>query len=167
MRLPLDEEEKVDIQMSPLIDCVFLLLIFFLVTTMMKKWEMQIPLSLPEMTSSLSTTRSGENTVIIAVDEDKQVYEVVHHDAYTGENDYLPIGDLDTYLNGLREKVGTEISIDVAAYRSVPVSTVIEIFDKCMPIRIILDWEVSIRPCEFKNFSKIINNQTKPIGKAA
>lgn len=48
MRLPLDEEEKVDIQMSPLIDCVFLLLIFFLVTTMMKKWEMQIPLSLPE-----------------------------------------------------------------------------------------------------------------------
>ena len=31
MRLPLDEEEKVDIQMSPLIDCVFLLLIFFLV----------------------------------------------------------------------------------------------------------------------------------------
>ena len=28
----------------------------------------------------------------------------------------------------------------------------IEIFDKCMPIRIILDWEVSIRPCEFKNF---------------
>ena len=105
MRLPLDEEEKVDIQMSPLIDCVFLLLIFFLVTTMMKKWEMQIPLSLPEMTSSLSTTRSGENTVIIAVDEDKQVYEVVHHDAYTGENDYLPIGDLDTYLNGLREQV--------------------------------------------------------------
>ena len=99
MRLPLDEEEKVDIQMSPLIDCVFLLLIFFLVTTMMKKWEMQIPLSLPEMTS--------------------------------GENDYLPIGNLDTYLNGLREKVGTEISIDVAAYRSVPVSTVIEIFDKC------------------------------------
>lgn len=42
----------------------------------------------------------------------------------------------------------------------------IEIFDKCMPIRIILDWEVSIRPCEFKNFSKIINNQTQPIGKA-
>ena len=79
--------------MSPLIDCVFLLLIFFLVTTMMKKWEMQIPLSLPAMTSSLSTTRSGANTVIIAVDEDKQVYEVANHDAYTGANDYLPIGD--------------------------------------------------------------------------
>lgn len=42
----------------------------------------------------------------------------------------------------------------------------IEIFDKYMPIRIILDWEVSIRPCEFKNFSKLINNQSKAIGKA-
>lgn len=42
----------------------------------------------------------------------------------------------------------------------------IEIFEKYMPVRIILDWEVSIRPCEFKNFSKIINNQSKAIGKA-
>lgn len=56
MRLPLDEEEKVDIQMSPLIDCVFLLLIFFLVTTMMKKWEMQIPLSLPTMYGAQNET---------------------------------------------------------------------------------------------------------------
>ena len=117
--------------MSPLIDCVVSVAHILSGHNDDEEWEMQIPLSLPEMTSSLSTTRSGENTVIIAVDEDKQVYEVVHHDAYTGENDYLPIGNLDTYLNGLREKVGTEISIDVAAYRSVPVSTVIEIFDKC------------------------------------
>ena len=41
MRLNYDEDDKVEVQMSPLIDCVFLLLIFFLVTTMMKKWEMQ------------------------------------------------------------------------------------------------------------------------------
>ena len=77
MRLNYDEEDKVEVQMSPLIDCVFLLLIFFLVTTMMKKWEMQIPLSLPSMTSSLSTTRAGEEAVIIAVDEEKNVYQVV------------------------------------------------------------------------------------------
>ena len=41
MRLNYDDDDKVEVQMSPLIDCVFLLLIFFLVTTMMKKWEMQ------------------------------------------------------------------------------------------------------------------------------
>ena len=55
MRLNYDDDDKVEVQMSPLLDCVFLLLIFFLVTTMMKKWEMQIPLTLPTMTSSLST----------------------------------------------------------------------------------------------------------------
>ena len=62
MRLNYDDDDKVEVQMSPLIDCVFLLLIFFLVTTMMKKWEMQIPLTLPTMTSSLSTTRLLRNS---------------------------------------------------------------------------------------------------------
>ncbi len=34
----------------------------------------------------------------------------------------------------------------------------IEIFDKRMPIRIIVDWEVSIRPCEYANFGRLITN---------
>ena len=131
MRLNYDEDEKVEVQMSPLIDCVFLLLIFFLVTTMMKKWEMQIPLSLPTMTSSLSTTRAGEEAIIIAVDEKKNVYQVVGHDAYSGESTYLPLKDLNVYLADLRNSRGVEIHIDVTAYRTVPVSTVIEIFDQC------------------------------------
>ena len=37
MRIDFGGDDKPDVQMSPLIDCVFLLLIFFLVTTMMKK----------------------------------------------------------------------------------------------------------------------------------
>ncbi len=131
MRLQFDEEDKVEVQMSPLIDCVFLLLIFFLVTTMMKKWEMQIPLSLPTMTSSLSTTRQGEEAVIIAVDEKKRVYQVTNHDAYSGENFYVRIKDLKSFLDRLRSTRGADIPIEVAAYRNVPVSTVIEIFDEC------------------------------------
>ncbi|MDO4162814.1 MAG: biopolymer transporter ExbD [Bacteroides sp.] len=131
MRLKYDDEDKVDIQMSPLIDCVFLLLIFFLVTTMMKKWEMQIPLTLPSMTSSLSTTKQGEEAVIIAVDEEKNVYEVIGHDAYSGECTYRPIADLNGFLADLRNSRGIETAIDVTAHRTVPVNTVIEIFDRC------------------------------------
>lgn len=37
----------------------------------------------------------------------------------------------------------------------------IEISSKKMPIRIIDDWKVSIRPCEFKNFEKIFNPGAK------
>lgn len=33
----------------------------------------------------------------------------------------------------------------------------IELFNKQMPIRVIVDWEVSIRPCEFKNFAKLFD----------
>ena len=36
---------------------------------------------------------------------------------------------------------------------------VIEILDSTMPIKIIDGWEVSVRDCEFKNFSKIFNMQ--------
>ena len=43
----------------------------------------------------------------------------------------------------------------VDRYKNLKTTNYIEIFDKYMPIRIILDWEVSIRPCEFKNFCKI------------
>lgn len=41
----------------------------------------------------------------------------------------------------------------------------IEIIGKRMPIRIIVDWEVNIRPCEFKNFAEIFGQQFTP-GKA-
>lgn len=131
MRIRYDEEDKVDVPMSPLIDCVFLLLIFFLVTTMMKKWEMQIPLTLPPVTSSLSTTQSAPDAVIITVDEKKNVYQVVNHDAYTGQDNFIPIADLNAFLNKLRSTKGTDIAIDVSAYRTVPVSIVIDVFDTC------------------------------------
>lgn len=131
MRLPIDEEDKVEVPMSPLIDCVFLLLIFFLVTTMMKKSEMQIPLSLPTMTSSLSTTKIVDNAAIIVVDDNDRLYQAVHHDAYSGENYYLPINDLTAFLGNLRNEKGTEVNVEIAAYRTVPVKKVIEIFDRC------------------------------------
>ncbi|MDR3244838.1 MAG: biopolymer transporter ExbD [Prevotellaceae bacterium] len=132
MRISFDDEQEAEIQMSPLIDCVFLLLIFFLVTTMMKKWEQQIPLSLPATTSSLSTTQAGEDVVIISVDEQKNVYEVLNHDAYSGRKDFVSINDLTAFLDNLRSSHGTDIAINIAAYRTVPVKSVIDIFDKCL-----------------------------------
>ena len=131
MRIEYDDDHDVDVPMSPLIDCVFLLLIFFLVTNMMKKSEMQIPLSLPPMTSSLSTSQSEKEAVIIAVDNNKKVYEVVNHDAYTGQQNYVPIKDLSAFLTRLQNKRGTDVVIDIAGYRTVPVKSVIDIFDKC------------------------------------
>ena len=42
----------------------------------------------------------------------------------------------------------------------------VEIFDKHMPIRVIVDWEVNIRPCELTNFNKILTNTSRNYGQA-
>ena len=47
MQLNLDDGDDITVDMGPLIDCVFLLLIFFLVSTTMKKPEPEIPVELP------------------------------------------------------------------------------------------------------------------------
>lgn len=131
MRIEFEEDDKVDVPMSPLIDCVFLLLIFFLVTTMMKKWEMQIPLSLPSMTSTLSRTQSGTEAEILSVDEKGRVFRVVNQDAFTGTANYVLIKDLSTFLDNLEKTKGKDIAVEVTAHRAVPVKTVIDVFDKC------------------------------------
>jgi biopolymer transport protein ExbD len=48
MRVNTDDDDDIGVDMGPLIDCVFLLLIFFLVSTTMKKPEQEIPVLLPE-----------------------------------------------------------------------------------------------------------------------
>tara|TARA_R100000027_G_scaffold67263_1_gene65291 strand:- start:16554 stop:16976 length:423 start_codon:yes stop_codon:yes gene_type:complete len=48
MRLDLDDGDDIGVDMGPLIDCVFLLLIFFLVSTTMKKPEQEIQVELPD-----------------------------------------------------------------------------------------------------------------------
>ncbi|MCJ8328731.1 MAG: biopolymer transporter ExbD [Lentisphaeria bacterium] len=48
MRLNLDDNDEINVDMGPLLDCVFLLLIFFLVATILKKPEEELPINLPE-----------------------------------------------------------------------------------------------------------------------
>lgn len=131
MRIDIEEDGGVGVDMAPLIDCVFLLLIFFLVTTMMKKWEKQIPLSLPESTSALSTSRTREDAAIIALGSDVSLYTVTDRNSYSGETTYLEIGDLEKHLAALKAEFGNDHPLEITADRGVPVKRVIEIFDTC------------------------------------
>lgn len=59
--------------------------------------------------------------------------------------------------------------IEITDYYSVKFAiadSYIDLFDKQMPIRVIVDWEVSIRPCEFSNFAKLFNKSGFTPGKA-
>jgi biopolymer transport protein ExbD len=69
-----EEDEDVTLSMSPLIDCVFLLLIFFLVTTMLKQDLKEVEhLSLPSSHSSLEVP-PDESMLVIAIDADAEIF---------------------------------------------------------------------------------------------
>ncbi len=67
MRFNVSDDEGTEIQMTPLIDCVFLLLIFFLVATVMKKIEKELPVELPRSAAAMEMAQQ-EDILIISID---------------------------------------------------------------------------------------------------
>ncbi len=73
MRMPKKKQRNLDLSLAPLIDCMFILLIFFLVSTTMKKIEKEIPLELPR--SEIGVERpEADNVVVLSIDQKGQKY---------------------------------------------------------------------------------------------
>jgi biopolymer transport protein ExbD len=64
MRIPDEDEGQPEVQMGPLIDCVFLLLIFFLVVAVSKKTIKELNIKLPDSVSAVEAKPKDENLVI-------------------------------------------------------------------------------------------------------
>lgn len=73
MRVNTDDDDDISVDMGPLIDSVFLLLIFFLVSTTMKKPEQEIPVLLPEPAIS-SVAGASVNIQNLSVDAEGRFY---------------------------------------------------------------------------------------------
>ncbi len=73
MRARIDENDDITVDMAPLIDCVFLLLIFFLVATTLKKLDRELPVELPDAAMALDVKLDG-GTLVLGVDRQGQVY---------------------------------------------------------------------------------------------
>ncbi|MBT3583621.1 MAG: biopolymer transporter ExbD [Halobacteriovoraceae bacterium] len=87
---------------TPLIDVVFLLLIFFMVSTVFKKDEMALLLNLPKMTKGESKQQKKENIFV-----ELSVSEI----AINGQKTSLE--SIDTILGGFKNKeVPIELRID-------------------------------------------------------
>ena len=68
-----DAIDDAEVTMAPLIDCVFLLLIFFLVSTMAKKEDRDINIDLPESTSAVKM-RPDNDVLVIGIDKEGKVH---------------------------------------------------------------------------------------------
>ncbi|MDQ8202301.1 biopolymer transporter ExbD [Pelagicoccus sp. SDUM812003] len=65
-----DDRDRVDINLSPMIDCIFILLIFFIVTTVFVE-ESGIEVRKPQ---AASTVALDKNSILIAISNDDRVF---------------------------------------------------------------------------------------------
>lgn len=68
MRMQRRETDKAEVAMSPLIDAVFLLLIFFLVATMLKKQDKDIDIVPPESNSAVKLM-PDDDIIVLGINE--------------------------------------------------------------------------------------------------
>ncbi len=74
MKLPIDENESTEIQMGPLLDCVFLLLIFFIVIAVTKKSIKELGIQLPAPGQAVTERKPKDRDLLIRVTQDGKVW---------------------------------------------------------------------------------------------
>ncbi len=73
MRIKKQVDQDFEIPLIPMIDCLFVLLVFFLVATTLKKTEKELPVELPQSGAAIDTEQKQE-TLVIGVDRAGQKY---------------------------------------------------------------------------------------------
>lgn len=129
----LDYGGDAEVAMSPLIDCVFLLLIFFLVTGMLKRKEMLIPIKLPDQSAAVAET-SEDDVLIIGMNREGRTFRTLERIGSDGELLYEPIADLAIYLRRVVEEHGQGVlqrSLRIDANRDTPFQKAIDVLDTC------------------------------------
>lgn len=113
-------EDKAEVPMGPLIDCVFLLLIFFLVSTMTKQKDKDIDIMLPTSTETERVLPSPDVTVI-GITREGQVY----FDGEPSNHTYLH-----DQLRALSEQ-NRKRAIRIDADSKAPFSALAEVLNTC------------------------------------
>lgn len=79
MRIDLGEDEQPEIGLVAMIDCIFFLLMFFMLATTFKhqedmKKEKELPVMLPASNASLDRATAGKEPLVIGIDRDGGIY---------------------------------------------------------------------------------------------
>ncbi len=120
MRICPPDEERAQISMSPLIDCVFLMLIFFLVATMIKKENKDIAINLP-ISESAAKLRPDDDVFVLGIDAGSRIYFEGSPSTLTQLHENLKHVAL----------VNPEARIRLDADAITPIHKVIEVLDIC------------------------------------
>ena len=117
MRLRRKDQTVDHIDISPLIDMVFILLIFFMVTTTFVK-DMKLDLDRP---SAASSTLLNEKVIRVYIDSNREVYI---------DNQPIKVWAIQSKLRDLLRS-STEKAVLVVTDSEIPVASVIDVIDEC------------------------------------
>ena len=118
MRFRKEEEENFGLDMTPMIDVVFLLLIFFMVSTVFVDFQRRMDLTLPS--SKSSTLDESPRTLEIEMTTDKQIF-------LDGEK--VTFASLETMVRNLEGQSSTETkrTAIIRADKNLPYGNVIQV----------------------------------------
>ncbi len=116
-----------EVNMTPLIDCVFLLLVFFLVTSMLKRKERQIPMTLAD-TSAAVAEEAREEATLIALSEGGVLHQATTRTS-RGVQRFEPAPDAAALLKEIADKQGLNSPLELIVQREAPFQTVINTID--------------------------------------
>lgn len=117
-----------EVILSPLIDCVFLLLIFFLVTSMIKRFERQIPVNLSDASSAMNVEAS-DDSYPIGVSKAGIIHAPAGQDTY-GVMGFVPLADPDAFLRGILAERGADSPVTVNVEKGTRFQEVIKAQDR-------------------------------------
>jgi biopolymer transport protein ExbD len=120
MRFRSRQQPDAEVSMGPLIDCVFLLLIFFLVATMYKKKDRDIDIIPPESSSAIKIP-PDDDQLVIGINDIGEVFL---------QGDPISKTSLHAELRDLSQS-DPDRQIRLDAHFSAPFENVVEVLDIC------------------------------------
>ena len=131
MKIPARKRSKVGFNMTPMIDVVFLLIIFFLVSSHLVRQESRPNLALPIAPSGETDPEENRPRIVVNVEENGQLF-------VTGRV-VTPIR-LEQLLNSAREQQGENLEVRIRASRAAIYGNVEPVMLACTRAKI---WNVT------------------------
>ncbi len=124
MRVRKPEDEPFEIMLIPMIDCMLVIIIFFLVATTLKNKQQELRLDLPDAAAALTVVQPPD-VLVIGVDRAGKVY--------LGGDSFMEPVDTERFLRQLHQIAqatpGRSVRID--ADRNVRFEDVVRVVDLC------------------------------------
>ncbi len=115
------------VAMTPLIDCVFLLLIFFLVTSQLKRWERMIPITLADPTASVAKELRS-TAALFGMDAGGRFYQEAGRDE-NGVVQFAPAPNAEKAMAELIARSGPTTPVELIVEQDTPFQRVIDTLD--------------------------------------